>query len=114
VLGAIETWTLPRSDLNAWVRVLNRLDDLLEDAIARYAVAAIQTRPFSPADKALLAGVLRFERLLLENTTNRKSFNSYDVSGRGAELVVGQAAHISPVRRSSASMPYCRHPTSTF
>jgi E3 ubiquitin-protein ligase HUWE1 len=106
VLAAIEAWTLPRSDLNAWVRVLNKFDELLEDAVARYDLAHIQTTPFAPADKALLAGVLRFERLLLENTTNRKSFNSYDVSRRLCFFRVHTVgAHAGDCRGSTACSP---------
>ncbi|KAI0699215.1 hypothetical protein BC835DRAFT_1412679 [Cytidiella melzeri] len=78
VLSEIDAWKWPRSDLNAWIRVLNKLDAILEDIICDYAVDKLQTTPFSPFHKQLLSEILRFERLLLENSTNRKTYNSYD------------------------------------
>jgi E3 ubiquitin-protein ligase HUWE1 len=80
-LDAIDTWKWPRSDLNAWIKVLNRFDEILESVISEYAIDALQLKPFEPMTKRILSGVLRFERLLLENSTNRKSFSSYDVRG---------------------------------
>lgn len=79
LLGGIESWKWPRSDLNAWVKVLNKLDAILEEAIRDYDVDKMQMNPFTPSTKKLICEVLRFERLLLENSTNRKTFNSYDV-----------------------------------
>jgi E3 ubiquitin-protein ligase HUWE1 len=79
VLEPIEVWTWPRSDLNAWVQVLNQFDEILEDIIREYEIDQLQTKKLSLRDKDMLCGILRFERLLLENTTNRKSFSSYDV-----------------------------------
>ncbi|KAI0768417.1 hypothetical protein BC629DRAFT_1596114 [Irpex lacteus] len=56
VLAEIDVWKWPRSDLNAWIKVLNKFDAIMEDIIREYA----------------------FERLLLENSTNRKTYSSYD------------------------------------
>ena len=78
-LGQIESWKWPRSDLNAWVKVLNKFDAILEEAIRDYDIDKLQLNPFTPSTKRTLCEVLRFERLLLENSTNRKTFNSYDV-----------------------------------
>ena len=78
-LGRIEAWRWPRSDLNAWVKVLNKFDAILEEAIRDYDIDKMQMNPFTPSTKKLICEVLRFERLLLENSTNRKTFNSYDV-----------------------------------
>lgn len=80
VLSEITTWKWPRSDLNAWIKVLNKFDSILEEIVAGYTVNDLQLDSFSPASKRLLSEVLRFERLLLENSTNRKLFSSYDVS----------------------------------
>jgi E3 ubiquitin-protein ligase HUWE1 len=80
LLAQIETWTWPRSDLNAWIKVLNKFDQILEDCIREYDIDKIQTRSFDESTKNLLSGILKFERLLLENSTNRKMFASYDVS----------------------------------
>ena len=78
-LGRIDTWKWPRSDLNAWVKVLNKFDAIMEEAIRDYDIDKMQMNPFTPSTKKIICEVLRFERLLLENSTNRKTFNSYDV-----------------------------------
>ncbi|CAK5281578.1 unnamed protein product, partial [Mycena citricolor] len=78
VLGEIDSWKWPRSDLNAWIKVLNKFDALLEEIIRDYEVDKLQMNVFTPATKATLCEILRFERLLLENSTNRKMFHSYD------------------------------------
>ncbi|KAF9012343.1 hypothetical protein BDQ17DRAFT_1232733 [Cyathus striatus] len=78
VLGEIDSWKWPRSDLNAWIKVLNKFDGVLEDIIQGYDVNTLQLKPFSSASKKLVSEILRFERLLLENSTNRKTFSSYD------------------------------------
>lgn len=79
-LKDVDVWKWPRSDLNAWVKVLNKFDDIMDEVIHEYNVEKLQLDPFIPAKRDLLAEILRFERLLLENSTNRKTFNSYDVS----------------------------------
>ncbi|KAJ7188201.1 hypothetical protein C8R46DRAFT_1341056 [Mycena filopes] len=78
VLSEIETWKWPRSDLNAWIKVLNKFDAILEEVIRDYQVDKLQVNVFTPTTKATLCEILRFERLLLENSTNRKMFHSYD------------------------------------
>lgn len=78
VLTQIDSWKWPRSDLNAWVKVLDKFDAILGDAISDYNVDKLQLNPFPPDTKRTLCEILRFERLLLENSTNRKTFNSYD------------------------------------
>lgn len=78
-LSTIDTWKWPRSDLNAWVKVLNKFDAILEEYIHKYDVDRLQRNTFSPETKRLICEILRFERLLLENSTNRKTFSSYDV-----------------------------------
>lgn len=80
VLGEIDVWKWARSDLNAWIKVLNKFDAILEDVIRDYDVDKLQIKPFSPSAKNSVSEILRFERLLLENSTNRKMYNSYDVS----------------------------------
>lgn len=82
MLSEIETWKWPRSDLNAWIKVLNKFEAILEEVIRDYEVDKLQVNVFTPATKATLCEILRFERLLLENSTNRKMFHSYDVSPR--------------------------------
>ena len=78
-LSVIDSWKWPRSDLNAWIKVLNKFDTILEEIIAEYEVDKMQLKDFSTHSKSMLCKILKFERLLLENSTNRKMFNSYDV-----------------------------------
>ncbi|KAF8658329.1 hypothetical protein AX16_002096 [Volvariella volvacea WC 439] len=78
VLSQIDSWKWPRSDLNAWTKVLNKMDAVLETAIKDYDVDKIQINDFTPHAKRTICEILRFERLLLENSTNRKMFSSYD------------------------------------
>ena len=80
LLQPIDSWRLPRSDLNAWIKVHNKFDAILEDIIRDYDIDAVQTKPFDPNTKDTLCAILKFERMLLENTTNRKLFVQYDVS----------------------------------
>jgi E3 ubiquitin-protein ligase HUWE1 len=79
LLQSYDSWQWPRSDLHAWVKVLNKFDAILEEVISDYQVDKLQTRPFSLEDRNVLVAILRFERLLLENSTNRKIYSSYDV-----------------------------------
>ncbi|KAF9531661.1 hypothetical protein CPB83DRAFT_79933 [Crepidotus variabilis] len=77
-LKQIDAWKWPRSDLNAWIKVLNKFDDIMDAIIREYNVEKLQLLEFKDSTKELLSQILRFERLLLENSTNRKTFNSYD------------------------------------
>ncbi|PFH51493.1 hypothetical protein AMATHDRAFT_58882 [Amanita thiersii Skay4041] len=78
VLSPIDAWKWPRSDMNAWIKVLNKFDAILEDVIKEYDIDKLQLNPFAPATKRKVCDILRFERMLLENSTNRKTYNSYD------------------------------------
>lgn len=78
LLRSIETWKWPRTDLNAFLKVLNKFDSILEKVIQEYEVDTLQVKGYSPDKKELLLQILRFERLLLEHSMNRKVFNSYD------------------------------------
>ncbi|KAJ3855492.1 hypothetical protein EV368DRAFT_72228 [Lentinula lateritia] len=77
-LEEIDAWKWQRSDLNAWIKVLNKFDTVLEDVIREYDIDKLQVREFSTESKRMVSEILKFERLLLENSTNRKMFNSYD------------------------------------
>ncbi|KAJ1304813.1 hypothetical protein OPQ81_005948 [Rhizoctonia solani] len=77
-IANIPIWTWPRSDLNSWTKVLNRFDAIFSDLIDKYDLNKLQLEKFDEADKKLLLELLRFERMLLENSTNRKLFASYD------------------------------------
>lgn len=81
-ISSIKIWTWPRSDLHSWTKVLNRFDAIFSDLIDKYDINKLQLVKFDEADKKLLLELLRFERMLLENSTNRKLFASYDVSDK--------------------------------
>jgi len=113
LLESYTSWVWPRSDLHAWIEVLNAFDAVLERIVTDYAVDKLQIAPFKPTDKRLLLEILRFERLLLENSTNRKLFSSYDV-GRVLSLCATctRSAHLTHLIYS-VSMPYSEAVTST-
>lgn len=76
-------WTWPRTDLQHWIVPLNRFDSILEGVINDYDLGSMehcQTNAFTPRTKELVAAILAFEKILLENSTNRKIFASFDVS----------------------------------
>ncbi|KAG9103766.1 hypothetical protein FRC06_008224 [Ceratobasidium sp. 370] len=77
-ISSIRMWTWPRSDLNSWTKVLNHFDAILGNMIEKYDLNKLQLVKFEDGDRRLLLEVLRFERMLLENSTNRKLFASYD------------------------------------
>ena len=79
----IAGWNWPRTDLQHWITPLNRFDTILEQVINDYDLATMehcQTNEFTPRTRELLASILKFEKMLLENSTNRKIFASFDVS----------------------------------
>ncbi|KAF7981836.1 hypothetical protein HWV62_31363 [Athelia sp. TMB] len=78
VLAQINSWKWPRSDLNAWIKVLNKFDAIFEHVIHKYDIDKLQINAFDSITKKTVCEILRFERLLLENSTNRKLFSSYD------------------------------------
>ncbi|GAA5851451.1 hypothetical protein JCM3766R1_000331 [Sporobolomyces carnicolor] len=74
-------WTWPRTDMQHWIYPLNRFDEILEQIIKDYDLADMehcQTNDFTPRTKELLLSLLKFQKLLLENSTNRKIFNGFD------------------------------------
>lgn len=76
-------WTWPRTDLQHWIVPLNRFDTILEEVITSYDLGSMehcQRNAFTPRTKELLGSILAFQKLLLENSTNRKIFSSFDVS----------------------------------
>ncbi|WVQ94836.1 hypothetical protein IAU59_001919 [Kwoniella sp. CBS 9459] len=59
VLKSFDRWVYPRSDLHAWVNVLDRLDDVLAEITTSYGLSKIQTNDFTPKTKELLLEILR-------------------------------------------------------
>ena len=109
VLGKIDSWKWPRSDLNAWIKVLNKFDAILEEYIQDYDIDKLQVNVFTPMTKKTVSEILRFERLLLENSTNRKTYASYDV--RTPSRSPSLSCLCSPPL--SASIVFCPRPIST-
>lgn len=82
-------WTWPRTDLQHWIVPLNRFDAILEGVVNDYDLSSMehcQTNAFTPRTKQLVAAILAFEKVLLENSTNRKIFASFDVSDYAASM----------------------------
>ncbi|GAA5906785.1 E3 ubiquitin-protein ligase TOM1 [Sporobolomyces salmoneus] len=76
-----EGWKWPRSDMQHWIYPLNRFDEILEQIIKDYDLSDMehcQTNDFTPRTKQVLLSILAFQKLLLENSTNRKIFNGFD------------------------------------
>lgn len=75
-------WAWPRTDLLFWITALNRFDSVLEDVCRSYGLAGgnVQLNEFTPKTKELVLVILNFTTSLLEHATNKKTFNSYDVS----------------------------------
>ncbi|GAC95365.1 ubiquitin-protein ligase [Pseudozyma hubeiensis SY62] len=78
VLDSISEWCWPRGDLYYWTGVLNRFDTILENVCRDYELSSIQANDFTPLTKRLVASILRFSRLLVENCTNRKLYSSFE------------------------------------
>lgn len=57
------------------------MDEILERLIAEYKVDEAQVEGFKEDDKKLVLEILRLEKLVIDNSTSRKHFASYDVSG---------------------------------
>lgn len=80
-------WKWPKGDLYAYVALLNRLDGVLAKITAEFNLRGtpangsfygVQEKPFDAYTKRLLNGVLRFLKLLIDNCSNRKIFNSVE------------------------------------
>lgn len=80
VLQELDIWRFPKSDLNCWIAVLDKFDEALEGIITSYELTKPQMNPFTPKDRELVLEILRMQRLLMENSTSRKLFSSFDVS----------------------------------
>lgn len=78
ILDNISEWCWPRGDLHFWVPVLNRFDLIFEETCRDYDIQNIQINDFTPLRKRLIVSILRFSRLLIENSTSRKIYNSFE------------------------------------
>ncbi|TIC61802.1 hypothetical protein E3Q03_02533 [Wallemia mellicola] len=80
-------WKWPKGDLYAYVALLNRLDGVLAKITAEFNLRGtpangsfygVQEKPFDAYTKRLLNAILRFLKLLIDNCSNRKIFNSVE------------------------------------
>lgn len=78
ILDGIVEWCWPRGDLHFWVPALNRFDTILEETCRDYDLSNLQINEFTPLRKRLIISILHFSRLLIENSTSRKLYNSYE------------------------------------
>lgn len=75
----------------------------MDGIISEYNVEKLQLISFNASTKELLSQILRFERLLLENSTNRKTFNSYDVS----HLFESRHCHLTYILAAIEQFSFC-------
>lgn len=87
VLKQLQIWRYPRADMNSFLPVTKKFGQILANIREMYAFGAaatgeckLQIETFSPEDRTLVLEILRFFRLLMENSTNRKQFDGYEVS----------------------------------
>lgn len=82
LLGPItDHWEWPRTDLQHWIGPLDRFDAILERFTNDYDLSSMehpQTNEFTPRTRDLILSILSFTKILLENSTNRKIYNSFD------------------------------------
>lgn len=77
--------SLPKSDLNNWIGILNKFDRLLENIISKYELATIQKVDFEPQDKELILAILALTKSLFDKCTNRNLYCSYEVTQRPSQ-----------------------------
>lgn len=65
--------------------MLNKFDSILENIINEYRIWMVQINEFTPRTKELVMSILRFQKMLLERCTNRKTFASYEVGLFGSD-----------------------------
>ena len=104
-LKRLNHWRYPRSDLNVWAAVLDRFDAALAEITDEYELSKLQMKAFTPETKELVMEILRVERMLLENCTNRKLFSSYDVSDSGVSTYNHSVSTICSSPKISMSSP---------
>lgn len=107
VLKQFQVWRYPRGDLHAWIQVLDRFDNLLGEIIKSYDLTKLQINDFTPKTKDMLLEILRVQRILMENCTNRKLFNSYDVCATSSLYLSLMQAHVAIIGSSPHERPQC-------
>ncbi|KAI5187849.1 hypothetical protein NEHOM01_2406, partial [Nematocida homosporus] len=77
-LNSIDQWRYGKTDLLYWVAVLDRFDDLLGQIITEAQLDTLQSRAIPESDRFLARSILRFQKLLIENSSNKSIFNGFD------------------------------------
>lgn len=72
-------YTYTRTDLHNYIPLLDKFDAILERIIEEYKIDFGQGKAFTDTDEELILEILRVERLILDNSTSRRIFASYDV-----------------------------------
>ncbi|OAG28862.1 E3 ubiquitin-protein ligase HUWE1 [Nematocida displodere] len=78
-LSKIDEWKHCKTDLVYWVEVLDRFDTILQDLVQKYRLDGLQSQPMEPQDRDVAREILRFQKVLVENSSNKSIFNSFDV-----------------------------------
>ena len=78
IVYMLKEWSLGKSDLHNWAPVLDRFDDILKQLAEEYMPAGPQSQSYSAEHKQLIMCILGLEKLLLENSSSRNLFNTYD------------------------------------
>jgi len=78
-LSKIDEWRYGKSDLLYWVEALNRLDEILEGIVKEYNLTGLQNRKMKEADRSTAREIIRFERILVENSSTKNIFSSFNV-----------------------------------
>lgn len=77
-LGGVEEWRFGKTDLFYWVEALDRMDALLGDMVEKYRLRDLQSREMSGEDRDVAKAILRFQKMLVENSSNKSIYNSFD------------------------------------
>lgn len=69
-------WPWPKSDLLHWIDVLDRFDTIMGSMVRQYNLFHSQSESFEDAQRILLLHILKFEHLLLDNSSGRSHYSS--------------------------------------
>ncbi|KAI5127726.1 E3 ubiquitin-protein ligase HUWE1 [Nematocida parisii] len=78
-LNNIYEWRCAKTDLLYWVDVLDRFDEILKAVVTEYGLGQFQNKPMKESDKEMVYAILKFQKLLVENSSNKSMFSSFDV-----------------------------------
>ncbi|KAI5190406.1 E3 ubiquitin-protein ligase HUWE1 [Nematocida minor] len=78
-LNNLKEWKYTKTDLLYWVDVLDRFDAILKNISTTYSLEQFQNHPMKETDKETVHAILQFQKLLVENSSNKSLFSSFDV-----------------------------------